>query len=171
MKHSAISSATVLSLILLSLAVLAGACDSHGKAIVMTDAGTQPGVDAAPAEDTAGGAEAAADRVPDAEPVADAAALLDGQAPDTASPPPACTFTRHALRRLPPEIVLVLDRSGSMRTPVPGTDGTRWSEIRGAVEEVCRTPAPASRGGSSSSPAPKGVGSPRRWTCRWAEIS
>ncbi len=64
-----------------------------------------------------------------------------GHHPDAASTDAAndrahCGQQTIRLERLPPELLLVLDRSGSMTTKVPGTDSTRWVEVTAALEEV-----------------------------------
>jgi hypothetical protein len=48
-----------------------------------------------------------------------------------------CGFEKFELERLPPELMLVLDRSGSMRMKdVPGSANSRWEEMIPAVTET-----------------------------------
>ncbi len=50
----------------------------------------------------------------------------------------ACGLKDYKLDRLPPEILLVLDRSGSMNTKVPGSANTRWVEVTAAIDETVK---------------------------------
>ncbi len=48
-----------------------------------------------------------------------------------------CGMEDFKLDRLPPELLIVLDRSGSMTTKVPPTAGaTRWTEVTAALDET-----------------------------------
>lgn len=47
-----------------------------------------------------------------------------------------CGLQRHELVRVPPEIMLVLDRSSTMDYEVEGSTNTRWVEVSRAVEQV-----------------------------------
>jgi hypothetical protein len=49
-----------------------------------------------------------------------------------------CGLQNYTLERLPPEILLVLDRSGSMRQPVPGSGTDRWTETTAALDDVLK---------------------------------
>jgi hypothetical protein len=65
---------------------------------------------------------------------------VDGAAP--AAPPAgpregmACGFQRYQLERLQPELMMVLDRSGSMLDPAADGQNSRWVETTAAVIEV-----------------------------------
>jgi hypothetical protein len=47
-----------------------------------------------------------------------------------------CGFETHKLARIPPEVLLILDRSESMGDPVPGSQNNRWTEMTNAIYGV-----------------------------------
>lgn len=47
-----------------------------------------------------------------------------------------CGFQKHNLERLAPELLLTLDRSGSMRQMVEGSLNDRWTETTAALDEI-----------------------------------
>ena len=47
-----------------------------------------------------------------------------------------CGFETHKLARIPPEVLLILDRSESMGDPVPGSQNNRWTELTNAIYGV-----------------------------------
>lgn len=55
---------------------------------------------------------------------------------DAASDPAMCGFQKYKLERVPPELLVVLDRSTSMNTLVPGSTNSRWTETTAALVEV-----------------------------------
>lgn len=59
-----------------------------------------------------------------------------GGNPTTGTSEMQCGLQRYKLERLPPELLLVLDRSGSMKSSVPGTGNNRWVEVTAALEEI-----------------------------------
>ena len=86
--------------------------------------------------------------LPDAGGAVDAAAAL--------RPDLSCGLQRHRLTRLPPELLLVLDRSGSMRDLVDGTASTRWNETTAALDEVLARTDGSILWGLKSFPTPEG---------------
>jgi hypothetical protein len=55
----------------------------------------------------------------------------------TPSPDAACGLQRHRLDRLTPQLMLVLDRSGSMNMGLTlGSASTRWEAVTAAIQEV-----------------------------------
>jgi hypothetical protein len=67
-----------------------------------------------------------------------------------------CGFQKHQLDRVPPELLLVFDRSGSMATPVRGGTATRWEETTAAVTDVLRQTDGSIRWGLKNFPTPSG---------------
>src|SRR4051794_34067799 len=56
-------------------------------------------------------------------------------------PPPVsvdatCGYQKYKLERLPPQLLLVLDRSSSMLSPVPGSANNRWVETTSAITDI-----------------------------------
>jgi len=49
-----------------------------------------------------------------------------------------CGQVTHKLERLPPELLLVLDRSATMGDSVVGSMNSRWVEVRGALDDVVK---------------------------------
>jgi hypothetical protein len=68
--------------------------------------------------------------------VPDGGAAAAGGGPGTATPENNCGLQRFTLERVPPEILLVLDRSTSMNASVPGTQNSRWTETTAALSDV-----------------------------------
>jgi hypothetical protein len=70
-----------------------------------------------------------------------------------------CGFQKHQLDRVPPELVLVLDRSGSMMTTdvrrADGSTASRWEETTAAVTDVVRQTDGAVHWGLKSFPNPQ----------------
>lgn len=58
-----------------------------------------------------------------------------GPAPDDVK----CGFQNFMLERLPPEILIILDRSGSMTRAAVGAPGNLWMNVTAALDEVVRT--------------------------------
>jgi hypothetical protein len=59
----------------------------------------------------------------------------------TNKPPPvsidaSCGYQKYKLERLPPELMLVLDRSSSMLAAVPGSTNNRWVETTTAIRDI-----------------------------------
>ena len=69
----------------------------------------------------------------------------------------ACGFQKHRLDRVPPELLLVLDRSGSMLTPSEVGTGmsTRWDETTAAVTDVVRQTDGTIQWGLKTFPTPE----------------
>ena len=75
----------------------------------------------------------------------------------------SCGLQDFTLERLPPEMVLVLDRSESMLETVPETLRSRWTEITGALREVLVQTGGSVLWGLKSYPTTRSVPSvPRR---------
>ncbi len=117
--------------------------------------------DKAVSVDTAASGDTAAPKVDTAPVLPDApAAMPDAKLPDKIAdtrpadtspatvPPlptmvplpvhPSCTYGRQTIRHYPPEVVLVLDRSGSMLSKVPMTDYSAWDAINVALETTVK---------------------------------
>jgi hypothetical protein len=47
-----------------------------------------------------------------------------------------CGFQKYKLERVPPELMLLLDRSSSMQTGVEGSQNSRWMEATAALTDV-----------------------------------
>jgi hypothetical protein len=58
-------------------------------------------------------------------------------APGAAADAKVCGYQTHALERRPAELMLVLDRSGSMKNKLPSMN-TRWAEVTAALDEAVR---------------------------------
>jgi hypothetical protein len=59
--------------------------------------------------------------------------------PDAGTAPPPtknCGEKTYALMRTPAELLLVLDRSGSMRMSAPGSLNSKWVDVTGALDET-----------------------------------
>jgi hypothetical protein len=71
-------------------------------------------------------------------PAIDAGASVDGTSGDGTSGAVEvnCGFETHKLARIPPEVLLILDRSESMGDPVPGSQNNRWTELTNAIYGV-----------------------------------
>jgi hypothetical protein len=65
-----------------------------------------------------------------------AAGSSGGNNPTPGSSETNCGLQRHKLTRVPPEILLVLDRSATMAQEVQGSPNSRWTEVSRAVDEV-----------------------------------
>jgi hypothetical protein len=98
---------------------------------------------------------------PDSGPAPDAP---DFTLPDPPGPSSAtadareCGFEKFRLERVPPSLMLVLDRSSSMgRMPVGGVAGaTLWTETLGALDEVVRGTQSLVKWGLKLFPSPEG---------------
>jgi hypothetical protein len=55
------------------------------------------------------------------------------------APPKACGEERHTLERLPPEIIVILDRSNTMRFPVGASPNSRLVDVAVALDDVVKT--------------------------------
>jgi hypothetical protein len=73
-----------------------------------------------------------------------------------ARPDMTCGLQRHQLNRLAPELLLVLDRSGSMREAVDGSFTSRWEETSAAVENVLARTDGTTLWGLKTFPSPEG---------------
>jgi hypothetical protein len=86
----------------------------------------------------------------------------DGAAAVPANPPPGsgpgttCGFQRYQLERLPPELLLVLDRSGSMLEPADTSLESRWTETTAALIDVLGQTEGTISWGMKSFPNPVG---------------
>lgn len=65
-----------------------------------------------------------------------------------------CGLDKHQLEYLPPQIVIVLDRSGSMLEPAP-SGGSRWQVVTSAVDDVVVKTATLTDWGLKFFPTPK----------------
>ncbi len=119
--------------------------EADGPSAAM-DAATKPDVGPADVAVTADVARDSATVAPDVAASVDAAKKLDTAvaAPDAAPTMvplplhPSCTFGRQTVRQLSPELILLLDRSGSMNTLVPMTKYSRWDSVNMALDVVLR---------------------------------
>jgi hypothetical protein len=88
----------------------------------------------------------------------DAGSGAGGAAPGAMGGTMPCGFQKHQLDRVPPELLLVLDRSGSMLIPAaPGAGAgtpTRWDETTAAVTDVVRQTDGSIHWGLKSFPTP-----------------
>jgi hypothetical protein len=146
MKASLTASIDRLSIIAAALTWLA-AC---GPARISGD-GRQPGA--------AGGGPAGSDPDPTgmvpAFRLPDGGGLLDAAA--AGRPDASCGLQRHRLTRLSPELLLVLDRSGSMREAAGGgSPRSRWEETTAALDEVLARTDGSIAWGLKSFPTPEG---------------
>ncbi|HEY0714515.1 MAG TPA: hypothetical protein VGF45_17655, partial [Polyangia bacterium] len=53
-------------------------------------------------------------------------------------PPKACGEEKHTLERLPPEIIVILDRSNTMRFPVGASPNSRLVDVAVALDDVVK---------------------------------
>jgi hypothetical protein len=116
-------------------AVLACATDPNGLKpppkpvtdVAKSDAGPQPALDAN-------------DNVPDVMEVVDTTPPPPpSDVPMAPKPPPplgGCNFGRFLAQRISPEIILIFDRSSSMRKAVPGSPNNRWIEMTDGVATI-----------------------------------
>lgn len=83
----------------------------------------------------------------------------DGGAPSVSGPRPddkTCGFQNYMLERLPPEILIVLDRSSSMNRMATGAPGNLWMNTTSALDEVVRTTQDKVQWGLKMYPVPGG---------------
>jgi hypothetical protein len=114
----------------------AGASSGGGAA---SGAGAAGGAGAGTGAPGSGGPESSVGsfRFPDAG--AGAGAGAAGGARGTgADPVKTCGIEQHKLQRVPPELVLVLDRSRTMSYPVTASPNNRWVEVTQALDVVLR---------------------------------
>jgi hypothetical protein len=71
-------------------------------------------------------------------------------------PEKTCGLETFMLERLPPELLLVLDRSSSMRREAKDSVGTLWSDTVGALDQVVRTTEASVQWGLKMFPYPSG---------------
>jgi hypothetical protein len=55
---------------------------------------------------------------------------------DASPDAPGCQVRDQDLRRFPAELTVLLDRSSSMRRPLPGSSATLWQELTAALDET-----------------------------------
>jgi hypothetical protein len=80
---------------------------------------------------------------------------LDGRG-DAPPSDAMCGFQKYKLERVPPELLVVLDRSTSMNLPADGTMGTRWTETTAALLEVLTQTDGVVSWGLKNYPVPSG---------------
>jgi hypothetical protein len=136
------------------LLALVAAC---GPARVSDPSGTRTGASGTARPPGSGGPQPGAAPAP--APPAPTFVLPDAGAFDAqaaARPDMTCGLQRHQLERLAPELLLVLDRSGSMNEGVEGSINSRWTETSAAVDDVLARTDGSTSWGLKTFPAPEG---------------